>query len=151
MLNQATSTQWSQCCIWNSVLIVRPQVGVKDWRTGASPVKATAVVGGGKRSGEAEGIEFVSFWEERNEGDWIAVFCFPRQWWKEGRDGLCSGVHSRRMRGNGCKLLQPSSSWTYRKYSSWTFWLISGAGCSGGWWKPPPSGVFITWGDKDPE
>lgn len=36
-------------------------VQVRDWQTGASPVKATAMVGGGKRSGGAEGTGFVSF------------------------------------------------------------------------------------------
>lgn len=34
---------------------------VREWQTGASPVKATAVVEGGKRSGEAEGTGLVSF------------------------------------------------------------------------------------------
>lgn len=36
-------------------------VQVRDWQTGASPVKATAMVEDGKRSGEAEGTRFVSF------------------------------------------------------------------------------------------
>jgi len=48
-----------QCQVWGPI-----QVG--DWQTGASPVKAAAMAGGGNRSGEAEGTRSVSS-EERTE------------------------------------------------------------------------------------